>query len=571
MKIFFRYLAIIFIPIALILLATLALSNNLMKNSAREELLSEMKNKWEIMALFTGEGAPGEEYHRNISAISEDTGLRITIIDEEGSVLDDSYMHPADIPSMENHRTRPEVKDAGHKDEGYAIRRSATIGQDMFYYARRISGGRILRIAYPLTYVNSLTQGFLRQNVTISILLFLVIGLISAYLASRISIAVNSLNEITDRIDKGKHHVHFPRFQDPTMSKISGLIYRIYSLMRKEQKRIMEEQEKLSLTLSVLEEAIIFLDRDDRVVLFNEKARDYLGVPIQVQENIFQEIDDPQALTFINEVLQIGGYTSDKKSFRGRIYEAYCRPLTGGKLLVFSDVTEKEQYQSFKTELVGNISHELKTPLSMIMGYAETVLNDPDMEREILDRFLETIYSSSMRLNELIEDVIELHHLESIGQDFVVSKRTRFGDVVDAVKSLFGKIEDKDISIECMVTEACVSFEHMASILTNLVDNAVKYSTGANIDVKIRGDDGRITIEVADEGPAIPEEAYQRIFERFYTVSRSRTRAKSGTGLGLSIVKHISQIYQGNVTLAHNQRGGNTFTVVLYERPSGEE
>jgi two-component system phosphate regulon sensor histidine kinase PhoR len=194
-------------------------------------------------------------------------------------------------------------------------------------------------------------------------------------------------------------------------------------------------------------------------------------------------------------------------------------------------------------------------------------MNDPQMEKEVMARFLETIFTSSRRLNDLINDVLELHRLESIDQDFSIPEPTEISEVNQAVSGLFEKVDGKTISLIEEVGRVSVHFEHITSVLTNLIDNAVKYSTGGNIDASIKGVKGGIKIEVADEGPQVPEEERMRIFERFYTVSKSRAKGKSGTGLGLSIVKHISQIYNGSVTLTRNSNGGNTFTVILHERP----
>ncbi len=565
MKFSLRYFAIIYIPIALVLLVTLYLTHSYITKSAQKELLGEMKHKWEMLNEFTGEGTGNGQYHEEIRAVSSKTGLRVTLIAPSGVVIDDSYMKKADIPTMDNHRNRPEVKDAIYKGEGYSLRLSATVGQKMFYYARK-TRQNILRIAYPFTYVNSLTKGFTRHIISLSLLLFFTIGLISAYLASRISIPVKRLNEITDRIEERKHHVHFPRFKDPTMGRISDLIYRLYSLMRKEQKRLLQERERLDLILSVLDEAIIFLDGQNRVLLHNNRADDYLGVSLKKNENIYDTVDDPRALTFVNEILVPDTSSPGKRYFRGRTFEAYCRTLTAGKLIVFSDITEKTLYASFKTELVGNISHELKTPLSMIMGYAETVLNDPAMKREVLERFLETIFSSSKRLNNLIDDVLELHRLESIEKDFFIAEPTELTEVVQAVSGLYDRGVKKRVTIQSCAGQVHILFEHISSILTNLIDNALHYSSGKRVEASVERKGKGLLITVSDEGPPVPEEERQRIFERFYTISKSRARAKSGTGLGLAIVKHITHLYDGSVTLEENDSGGNTFTVVLYER-----
>jgi two-component system phosphate regulon sensor histidine kinase PhoR len=566
MKLFLRYFAIIYIPIAIVLIVVLYFSNTLLTASADRELTGEMKSKWHILKEYISVDRADSASHEKIASISRQTSLRITVIDIDGRVIDDSYLDFASVPEMENHRDRPEIKKAIYEEEGYATRFSTTLGTEMIYYAKKAGDDRVLRVAYPVTYVDSLGKGFRNQNITIFALLFLIIGLISAYLASRISIPVARLDEITDRIDSGKMHVHFPRFKDPTMARISGLIYRIYTLMRGEQKRLIQEQEKLSLILEVLDEAILFLDKHNNVLLFNSKAEEYLEIDLKISMNIISTLTDYQTITFLKEALSTEGATAETKQLRGRTFDIYSRRVNDGKLLVFSDITEKRQYEDFKTELIGNISHELKTPISMILGYAETIAGDPDMKKEVLSKFLDTIFGSAKRLNDIINDVLELHKLESIDRAFEVPGPSDIDSVVDAVDGVFAKIEGKKIVYTVNVERAWILFEHVTSILTNLVDNAVKYSSGDNVYVTIAREKETIIVEVEDEGPVIAHEERKRIFERFYTVSKSREKPKSGTGLGLSIVKHIAHLYDGSVTLKENEHGGNTFTVILYER-----
>ncbi len=568
MKLFLRYFAIIYIPIAIALIVILYFSNMLLTASADRELAAEMKNKWHTLKEYISVDRSDTASHEKIASISRQTSLRITVIDIGGRVIDDSYLDFAKVPEMENHRDRPEIKKAIYEEEGYATRFSTTLGTEMIYYAKRASADRVLRVAYPVTYVGSLGKGFRNQNITIFALLFLIIGMISAYLASRISIPVARLDEITDRIDSGKMHVHFPRFKDPTMARISGLIYRIYTVMRGEQKRLIQEQEKLSHILEVLDEAILFLDKHNNVLLFNSKAEEHLDIDLKVSMNIISTLTDYQTITFLKEALSTEGAAAETKQLRGRTFDIYSRRVNDSKLLVFSDITEKRQYEDFKTELIGNISHELKTPISMILGYAETIAGDPDMGKEVLLKFLDTILGSSKRLNDIINDILELHKLESIDRAFEVPEPADLNSVVDTVQVVFAKVADREMIYDVKADHAWILFEHLTSILTNLIDNAVKYSSGEIVYVSILKEGGAVIAKVEDEGPVIPHQERKRIFERFYTVSKAREKPKSGTGLGLSIVKHIAHLYEGNVTLEENERGGNTFTVILYERPT---
>lgn len=249
------------------------------------------------------------------------------------------------------------------------------------------------------------------------------------------------------------------------------------------------------------------------------------------------------------------------------MYEVNLTVNPDEKLIVFLDVTEEVQYGRFKFELVENISHELKTPLAMVQGYAETILNDPQMEAETLARFLQKIFNGSKRINGIINDLLELHKLESIGRRVHLEAPTLVADVMQDIINRFAEVQTPKIVYDIRTLNVHIHHEHLFSILSNLIDNAVKYSGGKKIFVSLIKMGTVIEIQVEDEGAMIEESERERIFERFYTISRSRSHIRSGTGLGLPIVKHIAQLYRGNVALFESRHGGNNFTVTLHEQP----
>jgi len=273
------------------------------------------------------------------------------------------------------------------------------------------------------------------------------------------------------------------------------------------------------------------------------------------------------ALSFFSEVAVHDEDARLRREYKNKIYEIYVRVFESEKLIVFADITERAEYENFKTELIGNITHELKTPLAMIMGYSETIMNDPEMEQKFHDKFIKIIYNSSNRLNILINDILKLHKLEMQQDNIIVEEATVIEDFKEEVLSYYNEGE-KAVTVDSDDTdEIFISREHFMSVVTNLIDNAMKYSTGKSIHLNLSSSNDYINIAVADEGPAIPIVEQDRIFERFYTTDKSKNQDQTGTGLGLSIVKHIATLYNGDAKVIENDNDGNTFIVRLKEKP----
>ena len=225
-----------------------------------------------------------------------------------------------------------------------------------------------------------------------------------------------------------------------------------------------------------------------------------------------------------------------------------------------SDNIPNADYDDFKAVLTANIAHEMKTPVAIIMAASETLLNDKDMEKEFAEKFLNKINTGSKRLNNIINQTLELYKMENTGLNIEEN-----ANIKNILSNIMVKENGKKIIYENMAKkEYNIDNLHVEMILTNLINNAEKYSKGENIYVKIYDENSALVIEVSDEGPLILEKERKRIFERFYTVSKSRSN--SGFGLGLSIVKHIALLYGGKASVYTNEYNGNTFKVVLYEK-----
>jgi two-component system phosphate regulon sensor histidine kinase PhoR len=566
MRSFVKVFLVLFIPIFIALILTFYFSHGMLMSNARNELLQEMKNKWVILALQNRDlkAATPESYQR-LAEITRQTSLRMTLVNREGRVLLDSLVPFDEIAAMENHKGRPEIKDAIYSEDGFATRFSSTTNMQMFYFAKRLADDRVLRLAYPATYVESLQEKFTAQATWAFICLSLVVLLLALHFARRISLPVQKLDYIADNIESGRTNIHFPRFKDPSMAKIAGLIYRIYTGMQKKNSELARDQQKLNHIFTTMDQGVLLLDKENAILHANPWLEKEFGVDFTPGTSLYQATNDIHLINFFSEILD-QSLETHRASLQQDVFDVSLKQVADQKLLLIRNVTKQVEYEAFKAELTGNISHELKTPLAMIMGYAETLRDTPEIDETTRNRFQNNIYTASVRLNNLINDIIELHKLESVGGEFRIHEATALTEVAGDIKAFYAETSDKALVLAADPVEVCILPEHLQSILTNLIDNAIKYSVGRSVTASLRKSNAGIMIIVDDQGPLIADDERERIFERFYTCSQSRNKQKSGTGLGLSIVKHIANLYQGSVRIETNSEGGNRFIVLLQER-----
>ena len=561
MRSFFKTFLTVFVPLVIVLLLSFYQIDKIIEKSFKQETLNEMRSKWTLLGEYNISDKFDIKTYEKLKQISKKTSLRITVIKRNGTVVYDSFLSPEEILKMENHKNRPEVKKArvDKLHEGYSIRFSNTLKIKMFYYARLLNEKLILRIAYPLTFINNFKNLYLNGVGKTFLYLIIASVLISFLLARTISSPLNQLENLSEQIEKGEENIIFPEFKDISLKRITKVIYKIYNSMKRQQADIIQEKEKAESIFEILEEGIILLSDNNIIKYFNKKAEEHLGMKLEKNKNIFM-LDNLNynILNFLEQLNKESGFY--KKTFKNKIFEVYLKKLQNEKLFVFYDISKQIEYTEFKHQLIGNISHELKTPIATIMNYAETILDFDTLEREELKNFIAIIHRNAKRMDELIYDIIELHKLENIKLE-EISEATDIREILSEIAAKF-KTCEKNLIINCNVDKINMLTQHFQSMLENLTDNAIKYSSGKNVYVDIYKNNG-ITIKVSDEGPLIPENERERIFERFYTVSKSRNKENSGSGLGLSIVKHIAQIYKGRVKVYPNSFNGNTFEVKI--------
>jgi len=564
MKSFLKVFFIISVPIFIVIFAGFYLTLQKINDISSDQIKKEIETNLTLIETFLDLNNLDKQTYNKLATIYKKDLIRVTIIDKNsGKVLLDNSVKYEDIKNLDNHLNRPEVKEALIKGTGSYHRYSNTINKNLVYYAK-VLNNKILRLAYPIEILEGFSDKFAVPLINFIIILSLVIILIALYLAKSISVPVQKLDYIANHIEKGEKHINFPSFKDKTMSRISSLIYKIYNIMLIKQEELVASEQRLNFILSVMKESIMLLNRENELLHINESAEKLFNINT-LNKNLLNLSSDMETISFFKKIINIPGDNTALEKYKNFVVEIYVKIIDNYKLIVIKDVSDKVSYEAFKTELVGNISHELKTPVSMILNYAETIAENGDLDKNTVNKFSKKIYNASIRLNNLIDDILKVHKLETIGDDFIVNEPINLKDFEYDIKEFYTDA-NKIVDLNFDKVSVNVEYEHLQSLVKNLLDNAIKYSNGEKVIAEIYKEGKKITVKVSDFGPLIEESEKERIFERFYTGSKSRNKASAGTGLGLSIVKHITQLYNGNIKVYKNQFNGNTFEISLIER-----
>jgi two-component system phosphate regulon sensor histidine kinase PhoR len=512
--------------------------------------------------------------------LGKEIATRITIIDKQGIVLGDSEEDPV---RMENHADRPEIKQALAGKTGTSLRYSNTLKMDMMYLAIPIfENGQVIgvtRLSLPLTEVET-KIAYIHKMIFLGALLALFVTLgIGLLVARMITKPLREMTSLAKDITSGD----FTRKINIRSKDEIGQLAQTFNQMAEELKTkiqtITEDRNEIRAVLTSVIEGVLAIDRNEKVILFNSALEKIFGLSkAQVIGKFFWEVIRN------NELNNLLRETMEKNKLKRKeltlffpegekVFRVHALPIKGeedisGVVAVLHDITELKRLERMRIEFVANVSHELRTPLTSIKGFVETLrdgaIDDPKNSR----RFLNIIETHTERLNNLINDLLELSKIESkeIKMEF---QSVNLRELVDVVVSNFkGAIEQKGhkvvIDIPFDLTQVEVDPEKIEQVFTNLLDNAIKF-TPQNGKICIRAvDKGKdIQIEVSDTGIGIPQEHLGRLFERFYRVDKARSRELGGTGLGLSIVKHIIQAHGGKVGVESEFGKGSKFFFIL--------
>ncbi|PIU41379.1 MAG: PAS domain-containing sensor histidine kinase [Candidatus Omnitrophica bacterium CG07_land_8_20_14_0_80_42_15] len=577
LKLIFSYIFVILVSFGFI---AFFLDKNLEENSIRniESSLITQANLIESQIFperLRQEDTPYLESLVKASRLK--TKCRITIIDSKGRVLADSEKSQEEIPQMENHLYRPEVKVALTGVTGIDTRYSSTLKIDMLYVAVPIKNKTaipgILRLSLPLESVQK-TLFAIRRIVFIGLLFALVFAFILGSIVARRTIKpINRMIQISRKFSEGDFSRRIIHNSKDEIGELANTLNNMAQDIEDKIKEIEAQNQKVAAIFNSMIEGVIVVDKSARVISINPTVEKIFGISKKYVEGklLLEAIRNNDISESINDAIKNGRSVSGeislvlpvRKIFQINAVPIFDNDSINGCLAVIHDITEMRRLETMRSDFVANVSHELKTPLTSIKGFVETLLEGALDDKENNRNFLKIIYDHTERLNNLVEDLLSLSHLES--KEIILNKksfnlRQQLEEAISTFKAQLKKngIEVKnELPISISVT---ADQDRMEQVFTNLIDNAIKFNKekGA-IRIYIQEVNGKIKVFVEDKGIGIPEKDIPRIFERFYRVDKARSRELGGTGLGLSIVKHIVELHGGNVGVESAEGLGSKF------------
>lgn len=500
--------------------------------------------------------------------------MRFTVIDSAGEVLADSE---ADAQSMQNHADRPEVSRALAEGTGTDVRRSDTTGEREMYLANAVQqeGGGVVVYRASLT-----LDGYGRVQVmlwgcaAIGIFLGLIVALFSAhYSAGRVVEPLQRLTRAARQMAAGETPIRVEDAPDE-MGELAGAFNRMGERLTAAYSKLEQSNNQLASVLQGMDDGVIAIDQGGAITLLTNRARELLGPYAGTARRLADcGMHYLAVQELLDEVMEKGGSKTETITLTApgeRILQVYAAKLdenaAGGALAVISDVTRLRKLEIMRSEFVANVTHELKTPLTSIRGYIE-LLKSGERDAETARSFYEIIEIEAERLQKLTDDLLQLSDIENGAAEPELTPVPLAETVQKVADTLRPEAESRGIALHTFVEEGLsvrANPRRLYQLIKNLMENAVKYNRdGGAVNLSASSERGVAVIRVHDTGIGIPPEHLDRIFERFYRVDKGRSRELGGTGLGLSIVKHIVNLYGGDVRVDSEVGIGTTFTVRL--------
>jgi two-component system phosphate regulon sensor histidine kinase PhoR len=514
-------------------------------------------------------------------AYGEKISSRITVILPEGRVIGDTEADPS---LMDNHSDRPEIMEAMKGNVGQSIRHSHTLDTDMLYVAIPVySDNRIIavvRTSVALTSLGRTLHEAEKKIIIGGILLAFLTAIASYAISKKISKPLEILRNGANRYARGNldHKIYINASEE--LNNLASAMNNMASELNEHIVDVERQRNEKEAVFASMVEGIVAVDPDHKIISINQSAVDLLGIDISKAhgKTIQEVIRNTQLQMLINETLESNQSVEDEITLykdHALYLQIHGTPLVNkdgeilGALIVLEDITRIKKLENIRREFVANVSHELKTPITVIRGYIETLMEDSNMSRAEMQKFLETAMKNTRGLSAIIDDLLSLSRIE---QDFDKGSITlSYGKIQPAIESAIQfclpKAERKNIKINSSFSpglEANINSELLERAVINLIDNAINYSgQGDSIEIVTKKLEGEIIIEVRDSGCGIEVEHLPRLFERFYRVDKSRGRGSGGTGLGLSIVKHIAQAHGGFPSVDSVPDEGSIFRIHL--------
>jgi two-component system, OmpR family, phosphate regulon sensor histidine kinase PhoR len=523
----------------------------------------------------------------DIYALREWTGWlskgesRVTLVSADGTVLADSEENP---DGMGNHADRPEIREALSMPtgSGRAIRHSDTRGHDLVYLAQRFQSksgqALVVRFSVPLSRLDEGVSAFRTRLWSISLFILVLAGGASLFFFRMVSNRIGRLKEFSRRVAQGDFTPMPIERSDDELADLSRTLNQTALKLDQTIRALVEERNQSAAILASMEEGVAVIDSTQRIIYCNRAFRHETGIPdAPIQgRSVVELIHHADLLTLIQKALSGNAIMRGEVvvgSVRTRSFAVTSAPVSSdgsvtGAVMVLHDITEIRRLERARRDFAANISHEFRTPLAAIQGFAETLLEGALDDSGNSRRFIQIIHDNALRLGRLTEDLLKLARIEAGQLQLEMQPIAIAGVIESCIETIRGKADQKGLSIEtdCAPDLPLLEgdFRSVQEILLNLLDNAIRYSSpGGRIRISAAAHGTKIMLSVTDTGIGIPKAEQDRIFERFYRADAARSRESGGTGLGLSITKHLVEAHGGHIKVESEIGRGSVFTVFL--------
>jgi two-component system phosphate regulon sensor histidine kinase PhoR len=502
------------------------------------------------------------------------SGARVTIITSDGLVLADSQSDPR---TMENHAGRPEIRDALAKGEGQSTRHSVTINRDLRYYAVKQNVGAgspvVLRFAIPLTTVQELLGSFRRSLWFASFIILLLAGAASLLVSLGLSARIERLEEFSRRVAEGDFRPLPSDGSGDALEKLGASLNQTASRLDQTIRTLTEERNLSSAILGSMVEGVAVVNGAERLVFANHSFAEILELHALPQSGsaLVEVVRQTEMIEAVRKVLT-GEPRVESEIVTGTVRQHFFAATvaavrageTSGAVVVLHDITELRKLERVRRDFVANVSHEFRTPLTAIQGFAETLLAGAMNDPQNRERFLGIIVEHSRRLARLTEDLLMLSKMDADRLELEIRRVSVAQLIESCIETSRHRAAEKEIAISVKpfngLPDVAGDRRRLAEVLQNLLDNATQYTLArGQIAVSAKTRDAEVVFTVADTGIGIPKADQPRIFERFYRVDAARSREAGGTGLGLSIAKHIVEVHGGSIWVESEVGRGSRF------------
>ena len=511
---------------------------------------NQLRDELSLAAAAVEDG--GTDY---LSRLTADR-CRLTWIAADGSVL---YDTKTNAESLENHASRAEVSQALATGTGESTRYSSTLMEKTMYYAQRLDDGTVLRISISRATVGMIAVGMIQPLLIVLIVALILSGLLARRLSRRIVDPLNSLDL--------EHPLDNDAYEE--LSPLLKRIHRQHVEIQMQLRELREKTDEFTQITGSMREGLVLLDEHGSILSISAAAQALFGADAQCVGRDFLTIERSHEISAAIQAAAADGHSEVRAERAGRVYQFDISRITSdgkflGTVILAFDITEQEFAERNRREFTANVSHELKTPLQGIIGSAELIENGM-VKPEDLPRFVGHIHAEAARLVTLIDDIIRLSQLDE-GDAMPTEPVDLLAVSQEAAENLHDAAAARNVTVSVTGQPAVLPGVRrlIYEIVYNFCDNAIKYNRdGGRVDVTVAADAGGSSITVADTGIGIAPEHQARVFERFYRVDKSHSKASGGTGLGLSIVKHAVQYHHGRIELESTPGTGTTIRVVF--------